>query len=144
MHYYDGLPSGAPLVARSSTTPWLKGRSKYLSPARAYTDFASAWDDRKSALTKQLFSILDDLKVPWNCIDVIQIAYRDDGLEPYIWNGDLPTIMWIGVPPGTLSPEAGIEAVVQCKAAILFHGIEDGEVEVEIRETWVFAGGRTF
>lgn len=138
LHYYDGLSSGSQptvvLVARSSTTPWIQGKRKDTYGWGG--TFRRTWHDEKSGLSKRIHKILDDLKIEWNCIEVMRIGDEDGGTQLYL--PPRPIVLWIGVPPGTLSPEAGIEAVVKCKEAIMFHGIKDEDldqdIEVEIFE----------
>jgi hypothetical protein len=47
-----------------------------------------------------------------------------------------PVIVWMGVVPGSLSAEEGIEVAIYCKGILSAHNIND--VEVEIRESEVF------
>jgi hypothetical protein len=46
-----------------------------------------------------------------------------------------PVIVWMGVIPGSLSAEDGVEIATHCKSILSAHGIDD--VDVEIRESEV-------
>ncbi|KAN0109281.1 hypothetical protein V8E52_009465 [Russula decolorans] len=58
-----------------------------------------------------------------------------------LWEDDLAfksssnVVLWIGVKPGSLSYEQGIEVALQCKRLLLEYGIND--VDVEIRQSEV-------
>jgi len=71
--------------------------------------------------------ILKSYVPAWNSIDFTRIGYRDEK--------KLPVILWIGVSPGSASPENGFEAARACRNELRNRGIFD--VECEIREAVV-------
>lgn len=62
--YYAGIPSDAPLVARSSDTPWEMptglGMAKELRPAGRHVQMHEAW---KGGLSPKIVALLDSMKV---------------------------------------------------------------------------------
>lgn len=58
------------------------------------------------------------------------------------WRPFLPAILWVGVLPGTLTAEAGVDVAIQCKNILSAKGIDD--VHVELRESEVFHCARLY
>ena len=71
---------------------------------------------------------LDSEKVKWTSLDPVRIGYASVA-PPH------PVIVWIGVVPGSLSAEDGVEVATHCKDILAAHDIND--VHVEIRESMV-------
>ena len=69
-------------------------------------------------------AVLGENKVEWTSTDVVRIGYVEESSSN--------VILWIGVKPGSLSYEHGIDAALQCKRLLLEYGIND--VDVEIRQ----------
>ncbi|TRM66413.1 hypothetical protein BD626DRAFT_487701 [Schizophyllum amplum] len=134
--YYAGLPSRPTLVARSSTTPWeaptdpeAYARTRRLRPP-INNKFADVWH---GDLVGKVIDALDEKRVLWTSLDVVRIAYDEQ-----LADGSAPDIIWIGVKPGTLSREVGVDVVVQCEDLLIEYGVDD--VDVEIRESIVVRG----
>jgi hypothetical protein len=98
--------------------------AKELRPIGDHKDLKEAW---QNGFPKQLFDLLGDLKIEWTSVDIIRIARAGDA--------HAPAILWLGVMPGSLSGEEGVELAVKCKELLLERGISD--VDCEIRETKV-------
>ncbi|KAL5480626.1 hypothetical protein ACEPAI_1897 [Sanghuangporus weigelae] len=128
--YYTGLPSGPPLVGRSSTTPWeapsgteAYNKSKLLGTIGRHV-IKDVWEDN---LSRKLVEHLDSNRVPWNSIDVVRISYVGESFRP--------VILWIGVQPESLSVEDGTKVARSSQEILVQFGIVD--VDVEIRESLV-------
>ncbi|KAG2078877.1 hypothetical protein BDR04DRAFT_1137768 [Suillus decipiens] len=65
--------------------------------------------------------------VEWTSLDPVRMGYADDSSPPII--------IWMGVVPGSLSAQHGIEVATCCKSILSAHDIE--EVHIEIRESEV-------
>ena len=134
-YYYYGLPSGAPLVARtrSSPTPWEKPtgpqadwKRKRLGVADGHR-MGEIWND----LAPKICDILGEGQVEWTSIDVVRIGYRDDE-----HGNPEPVVLWIGIKPDTqVSYKVHYNTAFQCKKLLMDHDIVD--VEVEMRESEV-------
>ncbi|KAF9778340.1 hypothetical protein BJ322DRAFT_1092749 [Thelephora terrestris] len=119
-HYLYGFPSKPRLIARSSADVWMKptGAEAYLEP-KELTPLGThrlngVWEDTvgpamdRYLLEKQVqCSILNPLR--------IGIAGKPSP----------PAFILVGVNPGTLSPELGIEVAVHCHSILLQNGIDD-------------------
>ena len=127
-YYYYGLPSGAPLVARTGSTRWEKPtgpqadwKRKRLGSATNHK-ISKIWDD----LAPKVCRILDEGKVEWTSIDLFRIGYQDD---PYV-NPD-PVVLWIGIRPDSqVSYKVHYNTAFRCKKLLTDHDIEDVEVEM--------------
>jgi hypothetical protein len=132
--YYYGLPTGPPLVARTSTTPWEAPTDPeaYLEPKGldvvGYTHpLREVWEDN---LGPKVSALLDSMKVNWTSLDIVRIGiagkYRN------------PVILWIGVTPASLSGSDGVVVAHKCRELLIEYNITD--VDVEIRESvrWFF------
>lgn len=79
----------------------------------------------------KVHAILDEKGVDWISTDVLRIPYIE---KPC---GDV--ILWIGVKPGSLSCELGVEMVLRCKE-LLDYSIKDIDVEIRQSEVVSLAG----
>jgi hypothetical protein len=126
--YYKGQPSEPRLVARTGppleapSGPEAYPRYKELRVVGNH-EIDEVWDK----LAPQVFTILDEKGVHCTSVDLVRFGYDDDP------SGNV--IIWIGVKPGSLSYEVGIDVALQCKKLLLDHDIRD--VDVEIRESEV-------
>ncbi|KAF7327803.1 hypothetical protein MKEN_00360100 [Mycena kentingensis (nom. inval.)] len=134
--YYVGLPSQPQLVARTSTTPWIEPWGphptvppKVLRPVGPHP-LDKIWEDTLAAAIVKYLSA----QVDWTSVDPARIGYEDSDV--------FPVILWVGVRPGSVSPEKGLEVVHGCKDILAEHGIHD--VDVEMRESAVVLQGRLF
>ncbi|KAF7327811.1 hypothetical protein MKEN_00360900 [Mycena kentingensis (nom. inval.)] len=134
--YYVGLPSQPQLVARTSTTPWIEPWGphptvppKVLRPVGPHP-LDKIWEDTLAAAVVKYLSA----HVDWTSVDPARIGYED--------SDSFPVILWVGVNPGSVSTEKGLEVVHGCKAILAEHGIHD--VDVEMRESAVVLQGRLF
>lgn len=75
-----------------------------------------------------MVSYLDNIGIKFTSLDPVRIGYAGDSFPP--------AILWVGVLPGTLTPEAGVDVAVQCKKILSANGIDD--VHVEPRDSEVF------
>ncbi|KAL4071585.1 hypothetical protein V8B97DRAFT_2042554 [Scleroderma yunnanense] len=130
--FYYGLPSRPRLVARSSTYIWLKPTGleaylcpKELSPLGYDHPLRAIWE---TTVGPAMVTYLDSQGVQWTSLDPVRIGFTGD-LSP-------PAIVWMGVCPGSLSAEAGVEVATHCKGLLSAHGIDD--IHIEIRESEVF------
>lgn len=130
--YYYGIPSGAPLVARSSTfvweeTSWPDGSPKkkwlYSIPKR-YLE-SGHWE----AAMKESMTVLNSKGVEWTTIDLLGIGYNEEEPER------LP-ILWVGVKPNSLSGEDGVQAAIECKKVVDKYGLIDVHCEICESEVW--------
>ena len=127
--YYAGLPSGPPLVARTSNTPWempsgpeAYRKAKELGGADSHSALKKAW---RNNLSHEIGALLDSRKVKWTSIDVVRIGYVEEHPKP--------VILWIGVLPGSLSGYGGLDVALKCRDILRENDITD--LEVEIRES---------
>ncbi|KAL4071575.1 hypothetical protein V8B97DRAFT_1870846 [Scleroderma yunnanense] len=131
-YFYYGLPSQPRLVARSSTYIWLEPTGleaypgeKELTPLGYDHPLQAIWEP---IVGPAMVAYLDAQGVQWTSLDPVRIGSAGD-LSP-------PVIVWIGVRPGSLSAEAGVEVAMHCKGLLSAHSIDD--IHVEIRESEVF------
>jgi hypothetical protein len=117
-------------VARTSTNTW-----KLPSDPEAYLPrkelrpignhpLKAVWEDK---LAPPIHDILESKGVKWTSIDILRIGVDEERFAP--------TVVWIGVMPGSLSGEDGLAAAKECKQILVANEILD--VEVEIRESVV-------
>ena len=133
--YYYGLPSRPVLIARTGSLweapgPEAYPRLKELRIVGSH-EISKVWEDN---LALKVHAILDENGVDWSSTDVVRVGYVD---EPY---GNV--ILWIGVRPGSLSYEVGINVAHQCKKVLLDHAISDIDVEIRQSEIIQSAGPR--
>jgi hypothetical protein len=124
---YYGLPSQPYFVARSSHDVWVMptGMEAYreLRPVGRHA-LCEVWEGRVGVA---MHTFLVEQKVRYTSVDPVRIGIVNESAAP--------VIIWVGVEPGSLSAERGIEVAVGLRAFLLENGIED--VHVEIRESVV-------
>jgi hypothetical protein len=129
MLYYRGLPSNPRLIARTGFT-WEAPTGPEAYPRRRELrivgnhKIVEVWEGN---LALKVHGILDQNGVDWSSTDVVRTAYEEVP-SPY---GDV--IIWIGVKPGSLPYDVGIDVAIRCKRLLLEYGIDD--VDVEIRQS---------
>jgi hypothetical protein len=118
------------LVARTGATPYKAPTGPEAYPRRKELrivgdhEIKELWEDD---LAFKVHAILGENKVEWTSTDVVRIGYVEESSSN--------VVLWIGVKPGSLSYEQGIEVALQCKRLLLEYGIND--VDVEIRQSEV-------
>jgi hypothetical protein len=129
--YYYGIPSRPLLVARSSFDVWLEptGPEAYLLPKESSPiglhPLRDIWE---ATVGPAIVDYLGSKEVEWTSLDPVRMGFSGVSSPP--------VIVWMGVVPGSLSAEEGIEVAVYCKGILSAHNIND--VHVEIRESEVF------
>lgn len=129
MYYYAGLPSNPVLVARTGSIPY-----KAPTGPEAYSRLKELGivgnhdiqDAREDGLASKVHAILGGKGVDWTTTDVVRISYVEDASLSSV-------VLWIGVKPGSLSYNDGIDVALRCKELLLDYSIDD--VHVEIRES---------
>ncbi|KAL4077475.1 hypothetical protein J3A83DRAFT_4388852 [Scleroderma citrinum] len=124
-YFYYGLPSQPRLVARSSTYIWLEPTGLEAYPGEKELT-PLGYDHPLQAIWEPIVG--PAMGVQWTSLDPVRIGSAGD-LSP-------PVIVWIGVRPGSLSAEVGVEVAMHCKGLLSAHSIDD--IHVEIRESEVF------
>ncbi|KAF7795267.1 hypothetical protein EIP86_006420, partial [Pleurotus ostreatoroseus] len=126
--YYYRLPSKPRLIARSSCDVWTKPtgleayfRPKSLTPLGPHL-LNDVWEDNVGPAMAQYML---QQGVQWTTMTPLRIGIAD---EP-----SPPAVVLIGVNPGTLTHERGIDVAVHCRSILVELGISD--VHVEIRES---------
>ncbi|KAK7448145.1 hypothetical protein VKT23_013904 [Stygiomarasmius scandens] len=139
-YFYYGLPSQPVLIARSSTYPWLKptGLEAYLAPKEispfGLHPLGEIWE---STVGPAIVSYLDSKEVQWTSLDPVRIGYSGDVASVY-------PIIWVGVVPGSLSAEVGVEIARHCKSILNENNIHDVHVEIRNSEVTRSAGPKMF
>ena len=129
-HYYYGLPSMPPLIARSSSTVWMPptGAEAYLEPKElaplGQHRLEAVWDD---VVGPAMVDYFKEKQVQWNSLHPLRIGI--------VGQAPPPAVIFVGVNPNSLSHELGIELAVHCHSILLSNDIED--MHVEIRESIV-------
>jgi hypothetical protein len=82
---------------------------------------APVWQE----LGERIYTYFDSVELKWTSIDPTRFAEK--GKEPG------PLFLWVGVMPGTLSPDNAKDAAVRCKEILLEYEIND--VEIAFRES---------
>lgn len=80
-----------------------------------------AWNE----LGKRIYKFFDSIELKWTSFDPVRFAEAEK--EPG------PLFLWVGVLPGTLSPEQAKGPSARCKELLLEYGITD--VEIAVRES---------
>ncbi|KAG8980698.1 hypothetical protein FRB90_007531 [Tulasnella sp. 427] len=125
-HRYYGIPSQPLFVARSSHDIWLMptGMEAYLQPKELRRvgghALCNVWD---GGVDVAMHTFLVEQNVHYTSLDPVRIGIVGEPAAP--------VIIWVGVEPGSLSAERGIEVAVGLRALLLQSGIED------IRESMV-------
>ncbi|THH15856.1 hypothetical protein EW146_g4700 [Bondarzewia mesenterica] len=128
-YFYYGIPSHPRLVARSSFNVWVKptGPEAYLLPKESTPiglhPLREIWE---TTVGPDMVGYLDSKGVKWTSLDPVHMGYAGESSPP--------VIVWIGVVPGSLSAEEGVEVATHCKSILSAHDID---VHVEIRESMV-------
>lgn len=129
-HFYYGIYSRPALVARSSYDLWVAptGAEAYMVPKECkpagISSLNNVWED---TLGRAMGEYLQDMGVQVTSLDPIRIGKAGDESPPLI--------IWVGVIPGSLAPDAGIKAAIQCKAMLEKNSFND--IHVEIRESQI-------
>ena len=129
--YYYGIPSRPLLVARSSFDVWVEptGPEAYLLPKESSPiglhPLRDIWE---ATVGPAIVDYLGSKEVEWTSLDPVRMGFSGVSSPP--------VIVWMGVVPGSLSAEEGIEVAIYCKGILSAHNIND--VQVEIRESEVF------
>ena len=144
-HFYYGIPSRPRLVARSSADVWveptgmeLTGMEVYFIPKEASPiglhPLREIWE---ASVGPAIVGYLDSKGVKWTSLDPVRIGYAESDSSP-------PAIVWMGVVPGTLSAEDGIEVATHCKSILSAHGVNDTHVEIRESEVFHSAGPKMY
>ncbi|GAB1312089.1 hypothetical protein MFIFM68171_02299 [Madurella fahalii] len=125
-HYYHGLPSIPRLVARSNfTTSWAPMWEDN-HPVRKTISIIGKQDVVQNIRDKyepeNIIPCLAD--IDWTTIDMVRIGTKGNTSDPII--------LWVGVKPGSLSWEKGIEVACCCRTVLLEAGLD---IHCEIRES---------
>ncbi|GAB1318438.1 hypothetical protein MFIFM68171_08648 [Madurella fahalii] len=126
--YYYGLPSCPRLVARSDflTVPWAPRIEDEFTVTKELKNVGSheIVDIYDSSLRDKIVSRLDSTE--WTSIDVVRIGYFGSSFYP--------VILWIGVTPGSLTSQEGLDIALGCRSELTRAGLD---VHCEIREAAV-------
>lgn len=128
--YYYGLPSKPRLIARSSSNVWMKptGAEAYLDPK----ELTPLGTHHLSAVWEEIVGPAMDLYLQEAGVECTTMNPLRIGIAG---NSSPPAVIFVGVNPGSLSPERGIDVAVHCRSILVQNGIND--VHVEIRESKV-------
>ncbi|KAK0618846.1 hypothetical protein B0T14DRAFT_565755 [Immersiella caudata] len=128
--YYFGLPSKPRLVARSNfATPWslewcenyvVRKAISVIGEQHVAQDILDKYDPSK------ITTCLGESMVDWTTIDVIRIGTEHSTSDPIV--------LWVGVLPGSLSWQEGVEVACRCRRLLLEAGLD---MHCEIRESVV-------
>jgi hypothetical protein len=121
-----GLPSN-PLSIYHSGLPWPlpTGPQAQRVPKEARPVCTHAIVPVWHQLGKRIYKHFDSRELKWTSIDPVRFAEAEK--EPG------PLFLWVGVIPGTLSPDDAKDAAVACKEILLEYKIID--VEIAFRES---------
>ena len=161
--YYTGLYSGAPLVARSGTTPWDVPTSP--ETYQKLQEFRAALDkpfdlDCEADIASKREALMDSIKLKelrpadshrklrdvWEgdlgskvctLLDSMEVKWTSIDIVRIGYGGErfAPAVVWIGATPGSLSGDNGATVVSECHKLLVEQDITD--VDVEIRESVV-------
>lgn len=127
-NYYYGLLSKPRLIARSNPDVWVKpaGPEAYLIPKELIPlgnhPLNALWEETVGPAMDRYFQ---EKGVQTTSMNPLRIGIAGQSSPP--------AIIFVGVNPGSLSPELGIEVAVYCRTILTQNGIDD--VHVEIRES---------
>jgi len=127
--FYYGIPSQPRLVARSSLDVWLEptGPEAYFLPKESSPiglhPLREIWE---ATVGPDMVLYLDSKGVEWTSLDPVRMGYASESSPP--------VIVWIGVVPGSLTAEKGVEVATQCRNILSAYNID---IHVEIRESVV-------
>ena len=129
-YYYYGIPSCPLLVARSSANVWVEPTGleschipKESSPI-GWHPLREIWE---TTVGPAIIGYLHSKRVNWTSLDPVRMGYTGKSSPPIF--------VWMGIVPGSLSAEDGIQVATHCKSILSAHNIND--VHVEIRESEV-------
>jgi len=137
--FYYGIPSEPRLVARSTAEVWVEpwGLESFLTPKEASPvgshPLQKIWE---ATVGPAMIVYLDSKEVKCTSLDPVRMGYAGDSSPP--------VIVWMGVLPGTLSAEDGIEVATRCKEILSAHAIDDVHVEIRESEVTHFAGPKMY
>ncbi|KAF8155668.1 hypothetical protein B0H34DRAFT_675818 [Crassisporium funariophilum] len=126
--YYYGLPSLPRLAARSSWDVWKRptGPEAYLIPKELEPLgthlLQGVWED---TVGPAMESYMQEKGVKCTSMTPLRVVVEGQASSN--------AVVLIGVHPGSLSPDIGIEVAVHCRSILLNNGI--GDVHVEIRDS---------
>ncbi|KAN0087169.1 hypothetical protein V8E54_000857 [Elaphomyces granulatus] len=127
-NYYYGLESGPRLIARSSPNVWKKptGPEAFMEPKEltplGMHPLNTFWEKTVGPAMDLYFQ-----EKGVECTSMIPLRIGIAG------QSSPPPVIFVGVNPGSLTPEFGIEVALHCRYILLQNGIDD--VHVEIRES---------
>ncbi|KAI0246256.1 hypothetical protein BJV78DRAFT_1364965 [Lactifluus subvellereus] len=124
-NYYYGLPSKPRFIARSSPDVWMKPTG-----AEAYLELTPLGTHLLNAVWEKTVGPAMDLYFQGKGVQVTSMNPLRIGMAG---QSSPPAVIFVGVNPGSLSPELGIEVAVHCRSILVQNGIDD--VHVEIRES---------
>lgn len=134
--YYYGLLSWPRLVARSSTTPWVRKRDgeytlrKSLGLVGRNHPIIDQWIDYTGPLRQHINAILRG--IDWTDLDLLRIGY-----DRSYWTREefeQPVTLMITVRKDSTSWVHAYAVAMACRAVIVECGIHD--VHVEVRQPW--------
>ncbi|KAF9480021.1 hypothetical protein BDN70DRAFT_857648, partial [Pholiota conissans] len=134
---YYGIPSLPLFIARSSADPWVKptGMDEYTTPSELRPvgkhRLCDVWDSGVAAAMDRYLMQHD---VVYTSIDPVRIGLVTDPIAK--------VVIWVGIEPGSLSPERGIDVAVGLRAILLENDIED--VHVEIRASIITTSAKMY
>ena len=132
---YYGIPSRPYFVARSSHDVWTMptGMEAYMPPKELHCvgqhSLCDVWEGKVDIA---MHSYLVRHNIPYTSLDPVRIGF----------DGSAPVIIWVGVKPGSLSAERGVEISIGLRAFLVEYGIED--VHIEIRESIVSCSAKLY
>ncbi|KAI0720063.1 hypothetical protein C8T65DRAFT_826687 [Cerioporus squamosus] len=128
--YYYGLPSKPRLIARSSCDVWMKPTgaeaylvTKELTPLGTH-HLKEVWEETVGSTMDRY---LQEKEVQCTSMTPLRIGTAGQPSPP--------AVILIGVYPGSLSHELGVEVAIHCRSILVDNGIDD--IHVEIRESRV-------
>ncbi|TEB30431.1 hypothetical protein FA13DRAFT_1580895, partial [Coprinellus micaceus] len=117
--YYE-LPSQPKFVARSSPNPWIRPATDtgFDVPERKEL----RWVGEHPLVDIAMHDYLVARAVQYTSLGPVRIGPRSDAAPP--------VIIWVGVAPGSISGERGVEIAVGLRALLLANDITDVHVEI--------------
>jgi len=122
-HYLYGFPSKPRLIARSNPDVWTKptGAEAYLEPKEltplGMHRLDGVWED---TVGPAMDHYLLEKKVQCSILNPLRIGIAGKSSPP--------AFILVGVNPGTLSPELGIEVAVHCRSILIQNEIHDTHI----------------
>ncbi|UPK99345.1 hypothetical protein LCI18_010280 [Fusarium solani-melongenae] len=134
--YYFGLISRPRLVARSSTTPWVRKYDRESTLGKSIGlvgrnhPMIDLWIDSTSPLRQNINAILRG--IDWTALEFLRIGY-----DTTYWTREefeQPVTLMITVRKDSTSWTHAYAVVMACRAVIVECGIHD--VHVEVKQPW--------